>query len=152
RSTVFRYKGQEVDPPAVGRDLNVRAVLTGRIVQRGETLNIQTELIDVSNESQFWGQQYNRKLSDIFALQEQIAREISERLRLRLTGEEEMRLTKRYTENTEAYHLYLKGRYHWNKRSTEGLKKGIDFFEKAIEEDPSYAMAYAGLADTYALL
>jgi eukaryotic-like serine/threonine-protein kinase len=152
RSTVFRYKGREIDPHVVGRDLNVRAVLTGRIVQRGETLNIQTELIDVSNKSQFWGQQYNRKLSDILVLQEQIAREISERLRLRLTGEEQMRLTKRYTENTEAYHLYLKGRYHWNKRTTEGLKKGIDYFERAIEEDPSYAMAYAGLADTYALL
>jgi eukaryotic-like serine/threonine-protein kinase len=152
RSTVFRYKGREIDLPTVGRDLNVRAVLTGRVVHRGDTLNIQTELIDVINESQFWGQQYNRKLSDIFAVQEEIARDISEKLLLKLTGEEQKRLTKRYTESTDAYHLYLKGRYHWNKRTTEGLKRGIEYFERAIEEDPSYALAYAGLADTYALL
>ena len=152
RSTIFRYKGREIDPQTVGRDLNVRAVLTGRVAQRGEILNVQTELIDLARDAQLWGGQYSRTLADIFAVQEEIAREISEKLRLRLSGEEHKRLTKRFTENTEAYQLYLKGRYHWNKRTEEAVKKGIEYFQQATEKDPAYALAYAGLADSYNIL
>ena len=152
RSTVFRYKGREVDPQAVGRDLDTRAVLAGRVLQRGDTLIIRAELVDVANESQIWGAQYNRKLSDIFSVQEEIAKEISEKLRLRLTSHERKRLTKRYTQNAEAYQLYLKGRYYWNRRTQEGVKRGLEYFQHAIEKDPSYAPAYAGLADCYSLL
>ena len=152
RSTVFRYKGRVIDPQELGRELGVRAVLTGRVLQLGDTLVVKTELIDVANESHLWGEQYKRKFTDIFALQEEISEEISEKLRLRLTGQEKKRLTKRYTENTEAYQLYLKGRYYWNKRTQEWIRKGIECFQQAIDLDPNYALAYAGLADSYALL
>jgi TolB-like protein/Tfp pilus assembly protein PilF len=152
RSMVFRYKGREVDPQTVGRELNVRAVLTGRVVQRGDTLNIQAELVDVVAESQLWGGQFQRKVSDIFAVQEEIAKEISEKLRLQLTGEEQKRLVKRHTVDAEAYQLYLKGRYHWSKRTEEGVKKGLEYFQLAIAKDPGYALAYAGLADSYNML
>ncbi len=152
RSTVFRYKGQTTDLQKIGKDLKVRAVLTGRIAQRGDTLNIQAELIDIQRDSQLWGQQYSRKLADLLAVQEEIAKEISEKLKLQLTGEEKTRLAKRQTENTEAYQLYLKGRYYWNRRTTEGLNKSIEYFQQAIEKDPNYALAYAGLADSYNLL
>jgi serine/threonine-protein kinase len=152
RSTVFRYKGRDVDPQTVGRELNVRAVLTGRVFQHGSALVIKTELIDVEQESQLWGEQYRRKLTDIFELEQEISREISGKLRLRLSGEEKKRLGKRYTDNTEAYHLYLKGRYYTNKRTEEWIKKGIDYFQRAIDTDPNYALAYAGLADAYAFL
>jgi len=149
RSTVFRYKGRNIDPQKVGRDLNVRAVLTGRVSQRGETLTVSMELMDVTDGSELWGEQYNRKLADILAVQEDIAREITNKLRLRLKGEEEKRLTRHFTENTEAYQLYLKGRYYWNKRTPDGIQKAIEYFQEAIEKDPSYALAYAGLADCY---
>ena len=152
RSTVFRYKGRDTDPLKVGRELNVRAVLTGKVVQRGNLLNIQAELVSVSSGAQLWGQQYNRKISDVVTVQEEISTEISEKLRVRLTGEEQKRLTKRYTENAEAYQLYLQGRYHWNKRTEEGLRKGIEYFAQAMTKDPGYALAYAGLADCYGLL
>jgi serine/threonine-protein kinase len=152
RSTVFRYKGQNLDPQEIGRKLGVRAVLTGRVLQRGEILNIQMELIDVTEVAQLWGEQYNRKLTDILAVQEDIAREITEKLRLRLSRGEQQQLTKRYTENTEAYQLYLKGRHYWNRRTTESLNKGIEYFQQAIDKDPTYALAYAGLADSYSLL
>ena len=149
RSTVFRYKGRDVDPQTVGRELGVRAVLTGKLVQRGDSLSIQAELVDVAGESQLWGEQYNRKLADLLAVQEEISREISEKLRIKLTGEERKQLTKRHTENTEAYQLYLKGRYYWNKRTAEDLEKGIGYFQQAIDIDANYALAYAGLADSY---
>jgi eukaryotic-like serine/threonine-protein kinase len=152
RSTVFRYKGQAIDPQAVGRELNVRAVLTGRVSQRGDTLSIATELVDVANGWQLWGEQYHRKRADLLAVQDAMAREIAGRLRLRLTGEEKKRLARRYTRNTDAYHCYLKGRYYWNKRTPEDLKRGIEFFNQAIEKDPHYTLAYAGLADSYYLL
>jgi DNA-binding SARP family transcriptional activator/TolB-like protein len=152
RSTVFRYKGREGDPREIGGHLGVRAVLTGRVMQRGDRLNIQTELVDVSDGSQLWGEQYDRRPADIFEVQEEIAREISEKLRLRLTGEERRRLTERHTENIEAYHDYLKGRYYWNKRDIAWLKKGVEHFRRAIDLDPSYAAAYAGLSDSYTLL
>jgi len=149
RGTVFRYKGKENDPQKVGRDLRVRAVLSGRLAERGNTVVVQAELIDVGNGSRLWGGQYSRKMADVFALQEDLSTEISERLRLRLSGEEKHRLTKRYTENAEAYQLYLKGRYFWNKGSEDGAKKGIEYFQQAIEKDPNYAPAYAGMAEAY---
>jgi tetratricopeptide (TPR) repeat protein len=149
RSTVFRYKGSNIDPQKIGRDLNVRAVLTGRILQRADTLTISMELMDVRDGSQLWGKQYNRKLADTLAVQEDIAREVTDKLRLRLASVEEKRLTAHVTENVEAYQLYLKGRYHWNKRTPDGIQKAIESFQQAIEKDPGYALAYAGLADCY---
>jgi len=150
RSTMFRYKGREVDPQTVGRELGVRAVLTGRALQLGDSIVIGTELVDAADGSQLWGEQYRRKLSDIFALQEEISREISEKLRLKLTVEDKKRLTKRYTENTEAYHLYLKGRYYENKFFNDAaLRRAIECFQQAVDCNPTYALAYAGLADCY---
>ncbi|MEK6324036.1 MAG: protein kinase [Acidobacteriota bacterium] len=152
RSSAFRYKGREIDPQAVGRELKVQAVLTGRVVQRGEGLAISLELVDARDNRQLWGEQYNRKLSDILAVQAEISREISQKLRLRLSGAEQKQLTKHHTENAEAYQLYLKGRHHWNKLAEEETKKAIEYFNRAIESDPSYVLAYAGLADCYSHL
>jgi eukaryotic-like serine/threonine-protein kinase len=152
QSTVFRYKGREIDPQAIGRELNVRAVLTGKIMQSGGSLRIGTELVDVATGSQLWGAQYDRKPGDIFVVQDEISSEISEKLRLQLTRAEKKRLTKRHTENDEAYRLYLKGRHHWNRWTEEGFYKAVEYFQQAIEKDPSYALAYAGLADSYVLL
>ena len=152
RSTVFRYKGRKPDPQDVGRELNVEAVLTGRILQRGDLLLVTTELVDVANGWRLWGKQYDRKAKDILSVQDEIAREISERLRLSLSGQEKKRLAKRYTQDTEAYHLYLKGRHCWNKRTAEDIQRGIEFFKRAIEKDPNFALAYAGIADSYHLL
>lgn len=152
RSAVFRFKGKNVDPQEVGRNLKVGAVLAGRLVKQGDRLIIKTELIDVSDGSQLWGAEYNSTLSDIFSVQEEISRKISEKLRLRLTGEDEEKLAKRYTRDADAYGLYLKGRYFWNKRDETGLRNGIKYFQEAEEKDPSYALAYSGLADSYALL
>lgn len=149
RNSVFRYKGQEADAQVVGRDLKVQAVLTGRMVQHGDSLSISAELVDVHNNSHLWGEQYNRKLSDILAVQAELSREISEKLRLQLSGEQQKQLTKRYTDDTEAYQLYLKGRYYWNKRTPQGIEKAIEYFQQAVEKDPSFALAYVGLADCY---
>jgi TolB-like protein/DNA-binding winged helix-turn-helix (wHTH) protein/Flp pilus assembly protein TadD len=149
--TMFRYKGKRIDPQAVARELGVRAVLTGEITKRDDTLIIRTELIDAARDAHLWGEQYNRKLSDILAVQEDISREISGKLRLRLTGDGQ-RLIKRHTTNAEAYQLYLKGCYFWNKRTEEGVRKGIDYLQQAIDADPLYALAYAGLADCYIVL
>lgn len=152
RSTVFRYKGPQMDPQQIGRELGVRAVLTGRVLHFGERLVVNAELIDVANESQLWGEQYNRKPADIFEVQEEISREISQKLLSKLSGEEHKRLTKRHTHDTEAYRYYLKGRFYWNKRTEENFRRGIENFRQAIELDPNYALAYAGLADSYILL
>ena len=152
RSTVFRYKSPNIDPQQVGRELGVRAVLTGRVLHFGERLVVNAELIDVANESQLWGEQYNRKPADIFEVQEEISKEISQKLLSKLSGEDRKRLTKRHTHDTEAYGHYLKGRFYWNKRTEEGFRKGIEHFHQAIEVDPNYALAYAGLADSYILL
>jgi hypothetical protein len=132
--------------------LKVQALLTGRIVQRDENISISTELVDVVGGNQIWGQRYDRRLADIQAMQEEITAEISDKLRLRLTGAERKLLTKRHTENSEAYQLYLKGRYYWNQRTEEGLNKGIRCFNQAIERDPGFAEAYVGLADCYNIL
>lgn len=152
RSTAFRYKGREVDPQQVGRDLNVRAVLMGRVRQVGDILNIQVDLVDATTGAQLWGEEYNRKLSDILAVKQDISREITEKLRLRLTGDEQKQIARRDTTNAEAYQSYLRGRYHWNKRSGDEVKKAIEQFQLSIDRDPNYALAYAGLADCYMLL
>jgi eukaryotic-like serine/threonine-protein kinase len=152
QSTVFRYKGREIDPQAIGRELNVRAVLTGRMMQSGGSLRIGTELVDVATGSQLWGARYDRKPGDIFAVQDEISSEISEKLKLQLTRAEKKRLTIHHTENAEAYRLYLQGRHHWNRWTEEGFYKAIEYFQQAIEKDPSYALAHAGVADSYVLL
>ena len=152
QSTVFRYKDREIDPQAIGRELHVRAVLTGRMMQSGGFLRIGTELVDVATGTQLWGAQYDRKPGDIFVVQDEISSEISEKLRLQLTRAEKKRLTKRHTEDAEAYRLYLKGRHHWNRWTEEGFYKAIEYFQQAIEKDPSYALAYTGLSDSYVLL
>lgn len=144
RSLTLNYKGREIDPGKIGSELNVRAVLTGRVHRRGDTLSIQADLIDVANMSQIWGQHYDRKLSDILLVQEDIARDIFENLRVKLSVEEKKQL--------EAYSLYLKGRNYWRKRTDEGLHQGIEYFQQAIEINPNYAPAYAGLADCYNML
>src|SRR5579864_4614235 len=151
RSTVFRYKDKTLDPRAVGRKLNVDAVLLGRVQQRGDALLVGAELVDVQNGWQLWGEQYNRKLADIFSVEEEMSREISEKLLVRLSGEDRSLLAKRHTQSTEAYQDYLKGRYHLNRLTADGLKKGIEYFERAIQSDENYALAYAGLADAYGL-
>ena len=133
RSTVFRFKGQTTDPLTVARQLNVRAVLTGRVLQRGDSLIIGTELVDAADGSRLWGKSYQRPFQDIFTIQEEIAREISDNLRLKLTGREKKRLAKRSSENHEAYQLYLKGRFFWNKRTEESIRKGIEYFRQAVE-------------------
>jgi eukaryotic-like serine/threonine-protein kinase len=152
RDSAFMYKGKETDAQTVGRVLGVRAVLKGRVMQRGDDLEISTELVDARDNSHIWGQQYSRKPSDIFALQGELAKEITSMLRMRLSGEDDKRMTKSYTANPEAYQDYLKGRYWWNKRTGEGFNKGIEYSQQAIEKDPTYALAYTGLADSYSLL
>jgi serine/threonine-protein kinase len=136
----------------IGRELNVHAVLTGRIFQRGEILVIGLELVDTRDGSQLWGQQYKRPLMDIFALEDELSREVSGRLRVQLTAKEHVRLTHRYTENAEAYQLYLRGRHAWNKRTIEGMRQSVRYFDQAIETDPSYARAHTGLADSIQML
>ena len=148
-STVLRFKDSKIDPQAIGRDLGVHAVLTGRVLQLSDRLVVKTELVNVADGSQCWGQRYDRKLSDIFAIEEEIATEISDKLRLQLSGDEQKRLAKRHTDSIEAYHAYLKGRYYWNKRTDKDVKRGLEYFNQAIERDPCYALAYAGLADSY---
>lgn len=149
RSTVFRYKSRAVDPRNVGRRLNVQAVLTGMILLRGERLLVNAELVDVADGSRVWGEHYDRTVTDLFSVQEEISKEISEKLSLRLNLAQKRRLAHRPTKDLAAYHLYLKGRHWWNKRTESGLKKGIEYFGKAIEADPAYALAYAGLADCF---
>jgi TolB-like protein len=152
RSSVFRYKGKGTDPLTAGKELGVRAILSGRILQRGDNLTVSTELVDVRDNKQLWGEQYSRKIAEVVDIQQDISREISEKLRLKLSAPEQRQLTKRYTENAEAYQLYLRGRYFWNKRTSDGIRKSIDYFNQAIEKDPAYALAYAGLADAYVVL
>ena len=152
RSLAFRYKGKDVDPLKVGRELNVRAVVSGRVVTRGNLLIVQSDLMDVTNGTQLWGGQYNRPIADILAVQDDIANEIFEKLSLRLTGEERKRATKRYTDDAEAYQLYLRGRFYWNQGTIAGFKKAIEYLQQAIAKDPKYALAHAGLADSYLFL
>ncbi len=150
-TTVFGYKNKELDAVAIGNRLGVNAVVVGRIVQRGDNLTISAELVDVRHNKLLWGEQYERKMSEILQTQREIAREIVEKLQLRVSGEEKG-LVKNYTESNEAYQLYLKGRFHWNRRNAESLHKAVDYFQQAIKQDPNFALAYAGIADTYAVL
>jgi len=149
RSSVFRYKGKEIDPLKVGLDLGVSAVLTGRLLQRGDDLVVSTELIDVHHNKQIWGDHYQRKLSDLLAVQTDIANAISTNLRPTLSGIEADRQKKRYSQNSEAYQLYLKGRYHWLKFTPEDHKRAATYFNQAIALDPNFALAYSGLSDTF---
>jgi eukaryotic-like serine/threonine-protein kinase len=148
-NSVLRYKGKQTDPQAVGRDLRVGAVLMGRLIQHGDDLSITTELVDVRDNHRLWGEQYNRKLSDIIAVQSEIAQQISEKLRLRLTGAQQQQVAKHYTDNPKAYELCALGNYYFRGQTKEGMQKSIDFFDQAIKIDPNYALAYAGLAKAY---
>jgi serine/threonine-protein kinase len=152
RDSAFMYKGKDTDARTVGQTLGVRAVLKGRVMQRGDGLEISAELVDARDNSHIWGQQYSRKSSDLFALQDEISKEITTMLRMRLSGEDDKRMRKSYTANPEAYQDYLKGLYWWNKRTESGYNKGIDYFQQAIAKDPNYALAYTGLADSYSRL
>jgi serine/threonine protein kinase/tetratricopeptide (TPR) repeat protein len=152
RDSAFMYKGKDTDAQIVGRQLGVRAVLKGHVMQRGDDLEISAELVDASDDSHIWGQQYSRKAADIFALQNDLAKDMTSMLRMRLTGEDEKRMAKSYTANPEAYEDYLRGRYWWNKFNVDGFNKGIDYFQQAIAKDPAYALAYSGLADGYSQL
>ena len=152
RNSAFRYKGRTIDAEAVGRELDVEALVLGRIVQRGDELSVSAELVRTRDSGQIWGEQYQLKAADIFSIQEDIAREISDALRLQLTSEQEELLTKQFTTSSEAYEAYLKGRYHLNRRTEEGIRQAVVHFQEAIGEDPDYALAYSGLADSYSLL
>jgi tetratricopeptide (TPR) repeat protein len=136
----------------IGKELNVQAILNGRIAQRGDQLTLTLELVDAQTENVIWSEQYNRKQADLVSLQSEIARDVSSKLRTRLSGTEEKKVAKTYTANPEAYQLYLKGLFHWNKRTPESLKTSLDYYNQAIAKDPAYAQAYAGLALTYVLL
>jgi len=150
-SSVFRYEDKDIDPVAVGKELGVNAVLSGRIVQHGDSLTISANLVDVRNSRLLWGEQYDRKMSQLLDTQREMAREIVENLQLKVAPNERG-LTKHYTESNEAYQLYLKGRYYWSKRTNESMHRSIELYQKAIETDRTFALAYSGLADTYDLI
>jgi TolB-like protein/DNA-binding winged helix-turn-helix (wHTH) protein/Tfp pilus assembly protein PilF len=151
-TTVSRYRQPQVDPRSAGRDLGVKAILTGRLVREGDHLVLQTELVDVNRGSQLWGKQYEANISDAPKLQTQISQDIASNLRVRLTGSEQERIQRHHNGSLAAYELYLKGRFFWDKRTKQGLDQAIEYFQQAIHVDPNYALAYAGLADSYALL
>ena len=151
RSSVFRYKGKETNPQTIGKELNVQAVLNGRVAQRGDQLTLTLELVDAETENVIWSEQYNRRQADLVTLQSEIARDVSSKLKTKLSGADEVKVTKKYTANPEAYQLYLKGRFQWNKRTGESLKQAVEFYKQAIEKDPNYALAYAGLAQSYVI-
>ena len=151
-STVFHYKGRNTDPKQIGRELGVHALLSGNVVQRGDELAISVELIDVRDDSHIWGERYGRKVSEVVALPQQISRDVSLKLRSRADGVVHAQITRNYSPDSEAYRLYLQGRYNWNKRTVDGLRRGIEYFGQAIMRDQDYGLAYAGLADCYLLL
>src|SRR6202140_4068057 len=152
RNSVFRYKGKDVDIQQVGKDLTVDALLTGRVVQHGDIIQVSAELTNVRDNTEIWGEHYERKASDILGLQEQIASDIAGKLRSKLSGDQKQQVSKQGTQNPEAYQLYVKGRYYWNKRTAADLNTAISYFNQAIDKDPGYALAYAGLADAYGVL
>ncbi len=152
RSTVFYYKGKEASPQKIGEELKVQAVLLGRVSQRGDDLKLSLELVNTQTQDVIWSEQYNRKQSDLVSLQSEIAKTVSDKLRLKLSATEQERVSKTSTTNPEAQQLYLKGRFHWNKRNTDDFQKAREYFQQAIANDPNYALAYAGLADTLVLL
>ena len=148
-TSVFRYKGKNVDARTVGRELDVQVVLNGRVVQRGDDLMLYLSLVDAKTENQIWGKQYNRKVIDLVSLQRELAQDVAGNLKAKLSGTEEQKLAKTYSPNPEAYQLYLKGRFHWNMRPRKD-SRAIEYFSQAVTLDPNYALAYAGLADAYA--
>ncbi|KXK05313.1 MAG: serine/threonine protein kinase [Acidobacteria bacterium OLB17] len=148
-SSIFRYRGRDTEVTKVGNELGVNAVVTGRVMERGDNLSISIELVDVRSDKVIWGEQYERKMSDLLQTQREIAAEITNRLQIKLSGEDEKTLAKNYTANNEAYQLYLKGRYHWGKRTKDDFLKGIECFQQAIKLDPNFALAYVGVADSY---
>jgi adenylate cyclase len=152
RSSVFRYKGKDVDVQKAGDDLGVTALVTGRVTQRGDTIQVSAELTNVRNNTELWGEQYSRKSVDIISLQQQIAGDIAEKLRSKLSGSEKQQVTKQGTKDPQAYELYLKGRYYWNKRTASDINTAISYFNQAIAKDPGYALANSGLADAYGVL
>ncbi len=152
RSSVFRYKGKDTNAWTIGRELNVQAILMGRVVQRGEQLTLYLELVDAQSGNRIWGEQYNRKLKDLITLQSDIARDVSQKLKTKFLGPDEQPLAKNYTGNVEAYQLYLKGRFYWNKRTVSDFRRSIEYLQQAIAADPNYALAYAALANSYASL
>jgi TolB-like protein/Flp pilus assembly protein TadD len=152
RNSVFHYKGKETDAQTVGKELKVQTLLTGRVRQHGDSLTVGVELINAQDNSQMWGQQYNRKLADVFAVQEEIAKEVSEKLRLKLTAAERQQLAKRPTENLKAFQYYMQGRSYTHRRTREDMLAAIGYYDRALEEDRNYALAYAGLADAYSNL
>lgn len=152
RSTMFRFKARDADPRAVGKELKVDAVLTGRVLRKADKVQVSVELVNSGDGSRLWGAQYNRPFQDILTVQDEIAREISGHLRQRLDGQQNARLTKHSTDNPDAYQTYLKGLYQWNKRSPEAVRQSVVLFQEAIEKDPSYALAYAGLSEAHAIL
>ncbi len=147
--SAYRYKGKAIDPPAVARELGVHTILTGRMTRLGDRVTISAELIDAERDRQMWGKQYQRKLTDVNSLQSEITRDITDNLQLKLTGAQQNLMAQRPTQSPEAYQLYLQGRYYWNRRTTGGLNKAIDYFQQAIAKDPDYALAYSGLAGSY---
>ena len=149
RSSVFRYKGRETDAKTIGRELGVPAILNGRFTQRGDQLILNLELIDAQTENVIWTDQYDRKSSDLVSLQNEIARDVSSKLRLKLSGADQQKLAKNYTTDSEAYRLYLQGRFYWNKRAGREFEKSAIYFRQAIEKDPNFALGYVGLADYY---
>src|SRR5262249_45437629 len=151
RSSVFTYKGKDFKPQQVARDLSVQAILNGQVLQHGDQLILSVDLVDARTGNQIWGEQYNRRMTDLASLQSEIARDVSSNLKSRLTGAEERKISKNYTANTEAYQLYLRGRYHWNKRTPADIKRSVEYFQQAIDEDPTYGLAYAALAEGYIL-
>jgi TolB-like protein/Flp pilus assembly protein TadD len=152
RTSAFRYKQREIDPQKVAKELGVEALVTGRVVQRGDDLSVSAELVDAHEDKQLWGEQYSRKLADTASVQQEIATAISANLQVRLSSEEKTRLAKSSGTNSEPYHLYLRGRYHANQTTEAELRKSIEYFQQAIDKDPGYALAYAGLADSYSAL
>ncbi|MGH9947493.1 MAG: protein kinase domain-containing protein [Pyrinomonadaceae bacterium] len=152
RSSVFRYKGKETNTQTIGKELNVQAILNGRVVQRGEQLTLSLELVDVQNDKVLWTESYQRKQSDLVSLQSEIAKDVSSKLKTRLSGAEEAKVTKTETTNPRAYQLYLKGRFHFGKRTKEDLLRSIESYEQAISHDANFALAYVGVADSYSVM
>jgi serine/threonine-protein kinase len=148
-ASAYRYKGKTIDPPAIARELNVQTILTGRLLQRGDDLSISAEFVDAEHDRVMWSKQYQWKLADVSNLQAQITQDITQNLKMNLTGAEKANMAQHSTQNAEAYQLYLQGRYFWNRRTAGGVNKAIDYFQQAIAKDPNYALAYSGLADCY---
>ena len=150
RSSVFRYKGKDASPQTIGKELNVQAVLNGRVIQRGQDLILNVELIDAQTENVLWTENYTRKMSNLVSLQSEIARDLSQKLKTKLSGSDEQKLAKNHTENAEAYRLYLLGKSYWNKRGSKNIETAVGYYQQAISIDPNFALAFAGLAEAYA--